>query len=506
MPRKYSKRTSRATKRMLRERRKFPASKYLRQYIPRTDATKSLYGASYFSATDAQKKAREAGLVRGYGAYSVGKNWRRFSQGVGLTGIGRSLLSAGAGAAGAMMGAGMYTGQGSYNALIGDGVADEVPQMSSVADETGAVTVSRREYVCDIYGPTTAFANQAFPLNPGLEATFPWLAQIAQNYDEYELLQCIFTYRSTTTDVGTSTTGQCGTVIMATNYNAGAAPFADKVVMMEYDGAMSSKTTESQMHGVECDPSKLSESGHYIRSNPTVVGQDIKSYDHATFQLAVANSPAAFANQSIGELWVSYTVLLRKPKFHVSRGFGISNDLFVSAPGANTAALPMGPTGTQLKGQQNNIGCRLVCANNLLGITFPAAYTGPVEIIYRTENVNTVNPVTTGNPVLTGNIRGLSDLYPGDGTASITPAFDFIMSDDSVGGRQFAMFHYYITPASGGIDNSVTISLGPLNIAPTQASLTIQEYNTSGSYRNQNIGSSDAPVLVNASGVIVVPA
>ena len=81
---------------------------------------------------------------------------------------------------------------------------------------------------------------------------------------------------------------------MATNYNASSPPFSDKATMMEYAHAMSAKTTEHMTHGVECDPSKLGGSERkYIRTNPVVPSQDLKTYDHGLFQLAVANSPAS---------------------------------------------------------------------------------------------------------------------------------------------------------------------------------------------------------------------
>jgi hypothetical protein len=33
------------------------------------------------------------------------------------------------------------------------------------------------------------FQNQSILLNPGLEASFPWLSQVAQNFEEYEFVQ-----------------------------------------------------------------------------------------------------------------------------------------------------------------------------------------------------------------------------------------------------------------------------------------------------------------------------
>lgn len=465
-------------------------------------------------------KRRQGLIASGRGAYNIGRALNKFSKGS----TGRSLLRAGAAAldpytgglastALDMSGRGMYTGHGEYetNSLVGGGVAPEVPQVSSIADETGAVTVSRREYLCDIYGPTTSFNVQSYSLNPGLETTFPWLAQIASNYDEYEIQQLIFTYRSTTTDVGTTTTGQCGTVIMCTNYNAAAAPFTDKAVMMEYDGAMSCKTTESMIHGVECDPAKLSGSaGKYVRSNPVLTNQDLKSYDLGLFQIAVANSPTGFENQTIGELWVSYTVTLRKPKFYTSRGLAITRDIFVSGAGTETSALLLGTDAALLRGQQNNLGAAIACNSQQIQITFPAHYAGFVQILLLSEGVTT-NASCFNVPTSTeciGNVALVSDIYGTQRTTTDSPASScYTIHAQPASGQLMFMVHLKVSPASDGVDNKylLTYVSSTITVAPNQSQLVIEEYNSGFSYAAQNLGSSYAPILVNASGQIVVP-
>ena len=224
-------------------------------------------------------------------------NWAR-SQGGVVGGLGQI--------SGAL-GLGDYT----TNAIVNNGMGapEAVPTFS---DNTGStVTISHREYISDVYGTAEgqAFQNSAYPLNPGLEGTFPWLAQIAQNYDEYTIKQLIFTFRSSIAPIGSSGSGQVGTVIMATQYNAGEEPFSDKESMMQYDGSMSSKVIDGLISGVECDPAQMSGSyGKFTRAGPPPPGQDIKTYDLGTFNVAGTNIPAAYENQSLGELWVSYTI------------------------------------------------------------------------------------------------------------------------------------------------------------------------------------------------------
>jgi hypothetical protein len=242
------------------------------------------------------------------------------------------------------------------NDIVNGGAGQGIPEFNPGPNE---IMVSHKEYVCDIFGPETAgtFQNQTFGLNPGLASTFPWLAQIAANYDEYTFVQMIFTFRSTVTDF-VAANGQVGSIIMATQYNANDTPFASKQDAMEYDGAVSGKCSEKILHGVECDPAKLSGSpGKYTRAGPAPPGEDLKTYDAGTLNVSVSNTPEPFSNQALGELWVSYTVHLRKPKFFVTRGQNILKDVFVGKGTGGTQDLNTATIGV---GQQNRIGGILV--------------------------------------------------------------------------------------------------------------------------------------------------
>ena len=63
--------------------------------------------------------------------------------------------------------------------------------------------------------------------------------------------------------------------------------------MVTYYGSNSSKTTDNFVHGIECDPGKLSGSpGSYVRTNPILNGEDLKTYDHGNFQVATHDIPS----------------------------------------------------------------------------------------------------------------------------------------------------------------------------------------------------------------------
>jgi hypothetical protein len=447
---------------------------------------------------------------------------------------------------GAVTGHGLYSGFGAYkkkrkrarkspssaavsNSLIA-GSDIIIPSFTSEGNETGGITISRKEYLGDVYAPTLvgteipSFVNTTYAINPGVERSFPWLSQIAQNFEEYTLHQLIYTYRSTITDVGNSSTGQCGTVVMCTSYNVNNAPFDDKVNMMEYEGAMSSKSTDSMLHGVECDPSKLSGSpGKYVRANGFSNNSDSKDYDHGLFQIAVANAPKEYDSQSMGELWVSYTISLRKPKFFVGKGFGISQDLYLNTPSTGQTliakdALLGSATGKQwLVGELNNLRtviapvfavasfglaadpvmAKIYAINNAFThgykITFPSQMSGffSIELAVRMRTVagngtagghawvsssqygsgffwSPDRPLsaTDTTPLLVGNITFVKDIYTGGqmgtvGNNSNSAPVSYSATPFAGQGNGNFRCHVQIRPASGKIENAVYISTNP---------------------------------------------
>ena len=404
----------------------------------------------------------------------------------------------------------MYTGMGEYtNDLVDGGAGPSVAAFASAGDETGAITITHKEYIGEIYANPASqpFVNQSYPLNPGLEQTFPWLSQLAANYEEYEFTQLMFTYRTVVADIS-SANGQVGTVIMATNYNPSSPPFTDKSEMMTYAHSSSAKTSESLVHGIECDPAKLSgDPGKYTRTKPILSGQDLKTYDWGLFQIACANPPSTMANNSIGELWVAYTVVLRKPKVSTGKGDAISRYLVVSPNAALTVQYPLGQntiTAPSLGGvprmlfaQQNSLALSLYAgpgaanpyatgpfhqgnyptlspsanpARSEHTLAFPGSYAGVVRIVITFEGRATAGAISQrmmlGLPAFQGNVYQYNDMF-GVGSTSAgvvtnvdTPSW-FQQTPFIFGAALTAdmtnclIIHVRVEPASNGITNAL---------------------------------------------------
>jgi len=391
-----------------------------------------------------------------------------------------------------MLGRGMYSGRGSYEDDMEDGgnvlmQGGRPPiQVMQGSSDNQEILLSHTEYLQDIYGGNSAaFTNNKLALNPGILENFPFLAQLAANYEEYEFVQLLFHFKSTV-DASISNTGTTGTLIMATNYNADAAAFKSKEAMMQYHGAHSTRLDKDMIHGVECEPSKNAGSAiKYIRTMPVPNG-DLKDFDLGNFQWALVNLPSQFFNQQLGELWVTYTVKLAKPKLAVSLGRTIAEDRFISNGGESTTSI----LGTNLlKMAENNIGVKLTEVPGAAGevgvkFIFPAFTTGRYEIIMFKQGDGSTSVL--GNT--TGNVTNVVDIWSNTNYSSFRHM-------GSAGSNSGYICHVDVAPATAGIDN--TISIITSSVSPTQAIFYIRPY-------NPDIGI-PATWVDDESGVTVVP-
>ena len=473
---------------------------------------------------------RGRGLYTGTGGF-FGDMWAK-SQGLReqLGAMGRASSNPWAQAAGhaaSALGIGDYTTQGAAvaNDIVDGGTGQGIPQFKEAGPST--VMFSHKEYIGDIYAPTgQGFQNTVYAINPGLVRTFPWLSQVAANYEEYTMHQLIFTFRSTVTDFN-SGTGQVGTLIMATQYNADDTPFGTKSDMLEYDLAMSGKTSQTMVHGVECDEAQNSgTTGKYVRNGPVASGEDLKLYDKGILNIGISNTPTDFDNQCLGELWVSYTISLRKPRFAVSRGLTIARDTFI---GSNAAGVDYPIFLTMYKGQQNRIGGVLSGTTGGWLYTLPAAFNGYLKIRTIMNVINTVGigiqqigeratpesnwaPVkdmvsyttTTSTDPLTGD-----DVVTTTGSWTNTVASDFpSTATTNANALQLTReSHWLVTPPQGvatPVDNTYFVSLGrnPVSSSVLSCQIDVEVYNVQFNYANTDASTGPIGALVGSPELV----
>jgi len=200
------------------------------------------------------------------------------------------------------------TGMGAYQVQSNTIDNGTVPTFAMVSN---GIEFSYREYVSDVAG-STAFNSTVYAVNPANATLFSWLSAIAGNFQLYSFKGLVFEFKSTSADALNSTNTALGTVIMGTQYNSYATPFANKRDMENSEFAVSTKPSCSVLHAVECKPGDLVQSKYYVSpSGAAAAGSDIRLVDHCNFTIATVGMQAAAV---IGELWVTYHIRLILPE------------------------------------------------------------------------------------------------------------------------------------------------------------------------------------------------
>jgi len=218
----------------------------------------------------------------------------------------------------------------SQNSLMKTG--SQVPFMHSSNQN---VTIRHREYITDVSSSTSAFAGTTYEINPGVTATFPWLATMAANFEEYKWKGLVFEYKTTSSDALNSTNTALGYVGMAAQYRASAfgnSIFSTKAQFLNEFWSTECKPSQNCILPIECSPKENPLSVLYVRTGGVPYPEDKKTYDLCQVTVAVGASQAV---NVIGELWASYEVELYKPRIS---NIGKSLHLYSTA-GITTTAI-----------------------------------------------------------------------------------------------------------------------------------------------------------------------
>lgn len=214
----------------------------------------------------------------------------------------------------------LLTGMGDYTVKKNVFMKGRLPQV--VNQPTGGGTIIRfQEYLTDVITAPVAgdFKIQSFLINAANPVTFPFLSQIAANYEQYEVEGMIFEFRSTSADSLNSTNTALGTVMQATQYDVGDDVFEAKLDMLNYEYSTSCRPSVNCAHMIECAPSQTTVSKLYTLYNQGVPDNaDPRLYHLGRYSIATTGFQGTSVN--IGELHVTYQVRLLKPKLFVSLG------------------------------------------------------------------------------------------------------------------------------------------------------------------------------------------
>ncbi|QMW69012.1 capsid protein [Crucivirus-520] len=333
-----------------------------------------------------------------------------------------------------------------------------VPYFGNIANGT---VIQHREYVRDILGTGSVnFSSQSMAINPGLNTTFPWLAAIAAQYEQYELRGCVFEYKSLCSDNTVGAASALGSIIMATDYDSNDLSFGSKAEMEQSQYCTSTKPSSDCLHPIECAPNRTSIPISYIRTFIPPTG-DIRLYDLGRLTVAQAGIPAATApaGSLLGELWVTYEIVLYKPQITTGPQFAMDHFALGSAWGA-TAANAFGSSDAvaiaRVASAGSNLGTNFAAANIL---SFPrTTIAGNYMVIMVWEGASTT--LTTAPSITLG--TGLSALNILAGSTS-----DLHMeSAGAVSARQWLQATFTVG-ANLVVTGSLTVAGGTLPGTPT---------------------------------------
>lgn len=250
-----------------------------------------------------------------------------------IAGLGSTVGNVAGGLFSKITGIGDY--QVSRNTILGKGKA--VPVFGKAS-----IRIRHKEFLGNI-SSSTSFSNRSYALNPGLESSFPWLSQLAKNFECYRFNGLVYQYRSTSADALNSTNTALGKVVAACEYNANDPDYGSVAQFYGSQFAISGPPSKNMLAGVECDQRFLPFNGlQLVRTGPVPSGSVIHDYDHGKFQFATDGSQAA---AQIGELWAVYDVTLISPSADNAVGLDEETDKWqLSTSPAPTAANKMGST------------------------------------------------------------------------------------------------------------------------------------------------------------------
>lgn len=240
------------------------------------------------------------------------------------------------------VGQNILTGFGDYNIHKNSIIKGEVPQVSNSMKPGSGTLITFKEYIGDVISSATAntFNVDSFQIKPTDSKTFPWLSQIASNYQEWQAHGIVFEFKSSSGDALNSTNTSLGSVLMATNYNAAMDEWDNRSAMENTEYANSIKPSESCIHAIESARSASVISNLY--TNDADGHSDIRLSSLGKFQISTSGFQGTSVN--CGSLYVSYQIELLKPQVYDGLGEDVGI-LWLSNTNSVADATPLGATG-----------------------------------------------------------------------------------------------------------------------------------------------------------------
>lgn len=172
------------------------------------------------------------------------------------------------------------------------------------------------------------YVTYRFLINPGLQATFPWLSKVASNYEMYYVRKLHVEYRTRT---GFTTNG---TVLMYPDYDPKDTAAVDYKSAATMDGAVSDAPYKP-LRLVLKVPSMMRNAKKYVRSSGPIQG-DQSLYDAGSINISLKSETGSTL---MGEVWIHYVVDLISPQTSTLGSAPISGSKTIYKPSVSGVGL-----------------------------------------------------------------------------------------------------------------------------------------------------------------------
>jgi len=300
-------------------------------------------------------------------------------------------------------------GQGDYitnnpkqNSLMGG-----VPSFSPL---TSGFRIKHREYITDI-NSSVGFSLRSYRINPGLNELFPWLSQVANNFEDYKIHGMVVYLNTSSATAVSSTNTALGIWGVVTQYDPSEPDFTSKQQCENYVGAQSAVVSNSLLHGIECAPQSNVLTKMYVRSSDNISDEeDLKFYDWGKIQIF---TQGAQATSVIGEMWVSYDIEFSKPRMPTG-GYLAYSDRYYNTGVTNSLSIG----GVNTDGYSgNNIGTTITAATRVIQFP-PGSPIGLYLVYFRWNMSTTTSPMVMPSLSLTTPNLQFKTLFDNDTTAT----------------------------------------------------------------------------------------
>jgi len=170
------------------------------------------------------------------------------------------------------------------------------------------VRIVHREYVADVAPTGTGFQTFVYKINPGLSGSFPWLSNLAANFEKYRFRSLRFMFQSSVA------TTSSGSVMMAIDLDTLDPAPATKAAMLQMQKVVRANVWDQAVSAIPEGVPEL-----FVRTGNVPSGADAKTYDAGQLIIGVVGATAGV----IGEAWFEYDVELHTPQTNQASPFSL---------------------------------------------------------------------------------------------------------------------------------------------------------------------------------------